>query len=48
MNITGYHIDVSARERMTALALLAEASGRLDPGIIGVINQTDLRYDRTS
>ena len=41
MDTTGHHIDVSTRERMTAL--LAEARGRRVPGSIGVINQTDLR-----
>ena len=41
MNITGYRIDVSATEDMTAL--LAEASGRRVPGTPGVVDQTDLR-----
>ena len=41
MDATGYHINVSTRERVTALlALLAEAKGRLDTGVMGGINRT--------
>ena len=44
MDTTGYHINVSTSEGVTALmALLAEARGRLDTGAIGGINRTDWR-----
>jgi hypothetical protein len=42
MDTTGHHIDVSTRERVTALmALLAEVRGRPDTGAIGGIDRTD-------
>jgi hypothetical protein len=40
MNITGYHLGVSAREGTAGI--LADASGRQVPGVTGVADHTDL------